>query len=99
MTKSSLLNHLNVAEDQWSTLPDVLSFEFTNQRYIYTSIIGRDNPVRWFKIIDSGDGDPIMALQNRNKDNQIMSGGFTYDGNTDIHQIFYISEISGLTFR
>lgn len=99
MTINSLLTHLDIATDTWSSLPNILAFEFTNQRYLYTSIIGKENPVRWFKVINTGDGDPVLALQNRNAENDIIPGGFTFDGEDDIHQIFYINDISGITFR
>lgn len=99
MTLNSLLAHLNINDNQWSSLPDILSFEFANQRYLYTTIIGKQDPVRWFKVIDTEDGDPVLALQNRNANNEPLPGGFKFDNHENIHQIFYIDDISGITFR
>lgn len=100
MTLTKLLTLANVAENTWSMLPDVLAFEFSNQRYIYTTVQPTTtSTVRWFKVLDTDDGDPVLLLQNRTYSNDICPGGITYDGQTNIHQIFYISEITGISFK
>ena len=42
---------------------------------------------------------PVLLLQNRTYTNDVCPGGITYDNQPNIHQIFYISEISGMTFK
>lgn len=84
----------------WTTLPAVLAFEFENQRYLYNTVNPSSTSViRWFKILDTDDNDPVLLLQNRTFGNDILPGGITYDNEPDIHQIFYVSEITGVTYR
>lgn len=100
MELNKLLTLIDISEDTWSTLPKVAAFEFSNQRYLYvTHKIVPTSIVRWFKVLDTDDGDPVLLLQNRTYDNNILPGGISYDGEPNIHQIFYISEISGMTFK
>jgi hypothetical protein len=81
-------------------LPKVAAFEFSNQRYIYTTVKPTTTSVvRWFKVLDTDDGDPVLLLQNRTYDNEACPGGITYDNIPNIHQIFYVSEITGMTFK
>src|SRR5690554_6857613 len=98
MTLDKLLTLCNIQEDVWTTLPDVRTIEFSNQRYLYTSEHNHDI-IRWFMVLDTDDNDPVLLLQNRTVDNSIIPGGITYDGVTDVHQIFFISEIDGITLR
>lgn len=100
MTLAKLLTLMNISSDVWSTLPTVSAIEFSNQRYIYATVQPTTTSiVRWFKVLDTDDGDPVLLLQNRNYNNDILPGGITYDGQSNIHQIFYISEITGISFR
>ena len=100
MDLTKLLTLIDVAEDTWSILPKITAFEFSNQRYLYTTVKPTTTSiVRWFKVLDTDDGDPVLLLQNRTYNNDICSGGITYDNHPDIHQIFYISEITGMTFK
>ena len=100
MQLAKLLTLAEVSEGTWSTLPKVLALEFSNQRYLYTTVQpSATSIVRWFKILNTDDGDPVLLLQNRTYDNNICPGTITYDGESDIHQIFYISEITGLSFK
>jgi hypothetical protein len=100
MNLTKLLTLTDTAVDVWSTLPKVAAFEFSNQRYIYATVQPTTTSIiRWFKVLDTDDGDPVLLLQNRNYDNDVLNGGITYDGEANIHQIFYISEITGMTFR
>lgn len=101
MQLAKLLTLANISAGTWSTLPEVLAFEFSNQRYIYTTAqpTSTTSIVRWFKVLNTNDGDPVLLLQNRTQDNNICPGTITYDGEPDIHQIFYISEITGISFK
>jgi hypothetical protein len=100
MQLAKLLTLAEVSEGTWSTLPKVLAFEFSNQRYLYTTVQPTTTSiVRWFKVLNTDDGDPVLLLQNRTYDNIVCPGTITYDGESDIHQIFYISEITGLSFK
>lgn len=100
MELTKLLTLMDIAEDTWSMLPKVAAIEFSNQRYLYATVRPATNSImRWFKVLDTDDGDPVLLLQNRNYNDDICPGGITYDGQSNIHQIFYISEISGMTFR
>jgi len=81
-------------------LPKVAAFEFSNQRYLYTTVQPTTTSiVRWFKVLDTDDNDPVLLLQNRTYNNDVCPGGITYDGQPNIHQIFYISEITGISFK
>lgn len=100
MDLNKLLTQVDVLKDTWSMLPKVAAFEFSNQRYLYTSFKPTTTSiVRWFKVLDTDDGDPVLLLQNRTYTNDVCPGGITYDNQPNIHQIFYISEISGMTFK
>ena len=100
MDLTKLLTLMDISEDTWSTLPKVAAIEFSNQRYLYATVKPTTTSiVRWFKVLDTDDDDPVLLLQNRNYENDILPGGITYDGHENVHQIFYISEITGMTFR
>jgi len=100
MNLAKLLTLVDVTEDTWSTFPIVNAIEFSNQRYIYTTFKPTSNSiVRWFKVLNTDDGDPVLLLQNRTYGNDVCAGAITYDGHPDIHQIFYISEITGISFK
>ena len=100
MVLNKLLVLADTTENTWSMLPKVAAFEFSNQRYLYTTVKPTTTSiVRWFKVLDTDDNDPVLLLQNRTYNNDICPGGITYDGQTNIHQIFYISEITGMTFK
>jgi len=100
MELTKLLTLADISEGTWSMMPKVLAFEFSNQRYLYTTVQPTTTSiVRWFKVLDTDDSDPVLLLQNRNYSNDISPGGITYDGEANIHQIFYISEISGMSFK
>ena len=100
MELNKLLTLAEISEGVWTMIPKVLAFEFSNQRYLYTTVQPTTNSiVRWFKVLDTDDGDPVLLLQNRTYSNDIGPGGITYDGESNIHQIFYISEITGMSFK
>lgn len=100
MTSSKLLTLLNVSANTWTTLPDVLSFEFSNQRYIHTTENKEHNTIiRWWKILNLSDGDPVLLLQNRSYNGDVFPEGIKYDNESDIHQIFYIDDIVGIAYR
>jgi len=100
MELTKLLTLADVSENTWSMLPKVAAFEFSNQRYLYTTVQPTTTSiVRWFKVLDTDDNDPVLLLQNRTYNNDVCPGGITYDGQPNIHQIFYISEITGISFK
>lgn len=100
MNLTTILSQVDVVENAWSMLPKVAAFEFSNQRYLYTTFKPTTTSiVRWFKVLDTDDNDPVLLLQNRTYNDDVCAGGITYDNHPNIHQIFYISEITGITFK
>lgn len=99
-----LVRFLNAIDEsidgQWSILPKVSSFEFSNQRYIYTTHSPNEKIVRKFRVTNPGSGnDPVLLLQNTDRNGIPAPGGFKFDNEDNIHQVFYINEIVGITFK
>ena len=100
MQLAKLLTLTEVSEGTWKYSPKSTRFWiFKSKIHIHNSKPTTTSIVRWFKVLNTDDGDPVLLLQNRTYSNNICPGTITYDGESDIHQIFYISDITGISFK